>query len=81
MSFVIPSRYKNENLPKPNDPNVIIHKTADEYVAVIRYGGYSSDKDLKFYSEKLTDILKRKAYPLKGMPDFWYTIRHSKSST
>jgi len=58
MSFVMPSSYNESNLPKPNDPNVIIKSTADEYVAVIRFGGYASDKDLKFYSEKLQNLLK-----------------------
>jgi hypothetical protein len=58
MSFVMPSEYKKENLPKPNDPNVKIKNTEDEYVAVIRFGGYASDKDLKFYSEKLQNLLK-----------------------
>ena len=58
MSFVMPSAYTKENLPKPNDPNVQIKNTADEYVAVIRFGGYASDKDLKFYSEKLQNLLK-----------------------
>ena len=58
MSFVMPSVYTKENLPKPNDPNVHIKNTADEYVAVIRFGGYASDKDLKFYSEKLKNLLK-----------------------
>ena len=59
MSFVMPSVYTKENLPKPNDPNVHIKNTADEYVAVIRFGGYASDKDLKFYSEKLQNLLKK----------------------
>jgi hypothetical protein len=57
MSFVMPSAYNESNLPKPNDPNVVIKSTADEYVAVIRFGGYASDKDLKFYSEKLQNHL------------------------
>jgi len=58
MSFVMPSEYSKENLPKPNDPNVNIINTADEYVAVIRFGGYASDEDLKFYSEKLQNLLR-----------------------
>ena len=58
MSFVMPSAYKKENLPKPNDPNVQIKNTADEYVAVIRFCGYASDEDLKSYSEKLQNLLK-----------------------
>ena len=35
MSFVMPSSYNQENLPKPKGPDVIIQKTADEYVAVM----------------------------------------------
>ena len=58
MSFVMPPAYTKENLPKPNDPIVQIKNTADEYVAVIRFGGYASDKDLIFYSEKLQNLLK-----------------------
>jgi hypothetical protein len=58
MSFVMPSEYSKENLPKPNDPNVNIIDTADEYVAAIRFSGYASDEDLKFYSEKLQNLLK-----------------------
>jgi hypothetical protein len=58
MSFLMPSSYNESNLPKPNDPNVVIKSTADEYVAVIRFVGYGSDKDLKIYSEKLQNLLK-----------------------
>jgi hypothetical protein len=58
MSFVMPSAYSKENLPKPNDPNVEIKNTSDEYVAVIRFGGFASDKKLKNYSEKLHKLLK-----------------------
>jgi len=58
MSFVMPSAYSKENLPKLNDPNVHIENTSDEYVAVIGFGGYASDEDLKFYSGKLQNLLK-----------------------
>jgi hypothetical protein len=58
MSFVMPSAYSEVNLPKPNDPDVRIKKTDDEYVAVIKFGGYASDEDIRFYSEKLHNLLK-----------------------
>jgi len=66
MSFVMPSAYTKENLPKPDDPNVQIKTTADEYVAVIRFGGYASDEDLKFYSEKLQNLLKENGITSSG---------------
>jgi len=43
MSFVMPSAYTKENLPKPNDPNVHIKNTVAEYVTVIINGVYYSD--------------------------------------
>lgn len=58
MSFVMPSAYNKENLPKPNDPGVQIKSTSDEYVAVIRFSGYASDEELKLYSGKLQNLLK-----------------------
>ncbi len=66
MSFVMPSAYKQEDLPKPNDPRVKIEKTAEEYVAAIRFGGYASDKDLKFYTEKLQNLLKENGIVSNG---------------
>ena len=66
MSFVMPSAYTKENLPKPNDPNVRIMNTTDEYVAVIRFGGYASDEDLRFYSEKLQNLLKENKITHRG---------------
>lgn len=59
MSFVMPSQYSQEALPKPNDPNVRIQQTAEEYVAVIQFGGFASDKELKLYSDKLQTLLKQ----------------------
>jgi hypothetical protein len=58
MSFVMPSTYTTDNLPKPNDPKVNISKKDAEYVAVIKFGGFASDKDIQFYSEKLQTLLK-----------------------
>jgi hypothetical protein len=66
MSFVMPSSYTQENLPKPNDPNVLIQKTPEEYVAVMRFGGFASDQDLVFYSKKLNDILEEKGISAYG---------------
>jgi hypothetical protein len=66
MSFVMPSVYNESNLPKPNDPNVIIRKTSEEYVAVVTFGGFASDDELKIYSEKLKTLLKEKRIATYG---------------
>ena len=70
MSFVMPSSYNQTNLPKPNNPDVILQETTDEYVATIQFGGFASDSELKFYSEKLRNILKQKSIKTYGNARF-----------
>lgn len=70
MSFVMPSAYTAENLPKPDNSEVTIQKTPDEYVAVIRFGGFASDKELTFYAEKLHNILAEKGITSYGNARF-----------
>ena len=60
MSFVMPSSFSEENLPKPDDPGVKIERTDDIYVAAIRFGGYATDNDISQYSEKLKTLLEEK---------------------
>jgi hypothetical protein len=57
MSFVMPLNYNKSNLPKPNNQDVRISTTAEEYVAAIQFSGYASDEDIKLYTEKLKNAL------------------------
>jgi len=66
MSFVMPAAYQTENLPKPKDPGIVLKKTNDEYVAAIKFGGFASDRILKFHSEKLQRLLKEKEITSQG---------------
>lgn len=66
MSFVMPSSFNSDNLPKPDDPDVVVEKTDDVYMAVVRFGGYASDKDIKYHSEKLKKLLEEKAIEYYG---------------
>jgi hypothetical protein len=66
MSFVMPANYTKENLPLPNDPSVKIDRTSDEYVAVIKFAGFASEKDIKFYTEKLKNALIEKGISYYG---------------
>lgn len=59
MSFVMPSNYNKDNLPKPNDPAITIQTTTPEYVAAIEFGGYANDSDIKKYAAKLENALKQ----------------------
>lgn len=57
MSFVMPSSYNPDNLPAPDDNDVKIEKSKDEYFAAIWFSGYASDEDIINYSGKLKDLL------------------------
>ena len=58
MSFVMPSEYNRENLPKPDNSEIKIETTAEEYVAAIQFGGYVNDEDIKKYADQLENSLK-----------------------
>ena len=58
MSFVMPSNYTKDNLPKPNDSSITIETTPKEYVAAIKFGGFANDEEIKKYAAKLESALK-----------------------
>ena len=57
MSFVMPANYNSDNLPKPNDKQVIIKTVPDEIVAAIKFGGYASDDDIELNKQRLIKAL------------------------
>jgi hypothetical protein len=66
MSFIMPSKYEMEDLPKPNNPDVVIHEEKSKILAVIRYGGFSNDKTFMKYKEKLAAELEKQGIKTIG---------------
>lgn len=66
MSFVMPSEYHKDNLPKPNDSGVKIETSTAEYVAVVKFGGFASGEKIKKYTELLDELLKKNNLPHYG---------------
>ena len=66
MSFVMPSEYEHKDLPTPSNPNVILEKSREEYVAALSFGGYASDKRIRKFSGKLQDLLRKKGITFQG---------------
>jgi hypothetical protein len=58
MSFVMPSNYTKDNLPRPNNSEVNIQTTPDEYVAVITFGGFSTNDNIEKHTILLGNALK-----------------------
>ena len=66
MSFVMPSKYNEQSLPKPSDSRVKLEKSQAEYVAVLKFGGYANDDKISRYSEKLRTALDQKGIRYSG---------------
>lgn len=59
MSFMMPSEYEMDDLPKPDDGGVRILRSEAEYVAAIRFGGYSSDEVIAEKTAELKVLLEK----------------------
>lgn len=57
MSFVMPEGYNLNNLPKPKTAAVELHETPEEYVAVIRFGGWAADAVIENKKQELAEQL------------------------
>lgn len=70
MYFVMPKSYKQTDLPTPNSPQVKIVEESAKTLAVITYGGFSSDEKIENHRSKLAAILTKNEIKTKG--DFMY---------
>jgi hypothetical protein len=70
MSFVMPEKFNNEALPKPNDPTIRIEQSKPVYVACISFAGYANDTKIEINKEKLLQILKEKNITTTGEYSF-----------
>ena len=59
MSFVMPANYNKENLPLPNNSEIILKSSPDEYVAVIQFGCFASNKIIEKKTAILESALKK----------------------
>lgn len=66
MSFVMPSAFDLEKLPRPSDQSVEIHESLAEYTAAIEFGGYANDEKIQEYANQLLRALNKKGIKTKG---------------
>lgn len=59
MSFVMPEGYNLKNLPKPSSNAIELHQSPEEYVAVIRFGGWASDEKIESKKKELNEQLSK----------------------
>jgi hypothetical protein len=66
MYFVMPKQYKKEDLPNPSSKNVRITEESSKTLAVISYGGFSSDKKIQKHQKELMKVLMKNNIKTKG---------------
>jgi len=70
MSFVMPSEYTLDKLPRPVDTRVELHESPAVYMAAIEFGGYASDQKIKLYTTQLLQALTLKRIKTTGNPTY-----------
>lgn len=66
MSFVMPEKYQESDLPKPKDSGVHIVKSNPQYVAVIQFGGYANDEKIKEMRDELIRLIQKNGIKITG---------------
>ena len=66
MSFVMPSQYQMSELPTPNSTAVSLVSQDSMKLAVLRFGGFSSDEKIAKHAQILTQVLKENNIRTKG---------------
>ncbi|MCM0042858.1 MAG: heme-binding protein [Algoriphagus sp.] len=66
MSFVMPSQYQLAQLPTPNSTAVSLVSQDSMKLAVLRFGGFSSDEKIAKHAQILTQVLEKNNIRTKG---------------
>lgn len=66
MSFVMPSQYQMSELPIPNSKAVSLLKQDSMTLAVLQFGGFSSDEKIAKHAQLLTQVLEKNNIRTKG---------------
>jgi hypothetical protein len=66
MSFVMPSQYQLSDLPSPNSAAVSLVSQDSMKLAVLRFGGFSSDEKIAKHAQILTQVLEKNNIRTKG---------------
>jgi hypothetical protein len=66
MSFMVPAGMSMDSLPKPNDGRVYQEKVPGSKMAVIRFGGWSSDEKIEEKKQELIRVLQENNIPFEG---------------
>lgn len=70
MSFVMPSKYTLDKLPRPADARIELHESPAVYMAAVEFGGYANDQKIKQYADRLLHALQESGIKTTGNPTY-----------
>lgn len=70
VSFVMPSEYSIDTLPKPVNDAVKLKEIPAKNFAVIRFSGTNSDDNVKKHEEKLINYINSNEFSVLGFPKY-----------
>jgi hypothetical protein len=70
MYFVMPKQYGRADLPQPNSSAVKITEVASKVLAVVRFGGFSNDRNIRAHCDELAQTLREQG--IEPASDFMY---------
>jgi len=68
ISFLMPSGYSMETIPKPNNNDIKLKKIEERRFAVIRFSGLGRDDSLKTQTEKITEFIATRKLSVISSP-------------
>lgn len=70
ISFVMPSQYRMDSLPKPNNEAVTLKEVPGEIYAVIQFSGLNSDKNIAQHEKLLMQYIEANQFTASGSPKY-----------
>jgi hypothetical protein len=68
VSFTMPSEYSMDDLPRPNNPDVVVEEVAPHVVAAVRFSGYLNEKSAARAQKELEAWMTEQALAPAGEP-------------
>ena len=66
VSFIMPSEYTMQSLPKPNDERVLLRQVPARKLIAIQFSGRNTDANLKEHEKRLMEHIKAKNIKVLG---------------
>ncbi len=68
MSFIVPSKYTMETVPRPNDERISIQEVQGRKLAVVRFRGWARKRSVEEQKTRLISVLQESGVETIGEP-------------